>query len=223
MENILRGSRRSAGNSISEAETIRLACEGNPNAFECLYKVHNRRVYGLCFHIARNPTEAEDLTQEVFLQLFRKIHTFRAESRFSTWLHRLAVNVVLMQRRKKRYPEVSLDVQPDEDDYRAPIELGGPDLWLSGALDRVNLNNAIDQLPNGYKEIFVLFDIAGYEHKEIARILGCSVGNSKSQLFKARLRLRQLLQEVLRSQARERRELRCSLLAPVQRQGSGAG
>jgi len=222
MDNTARGS-RAADNNISEVEAIRSTCEGNSYAFEYLYKLHRRRVYGVCFHIAGNPTEAEDLTQEVFLQLFRKIHTFRGESRFSTWLHRLAVNVVLMQRRKKRYPEVSLDVKPDENDSKPPLELGGPDLWLSGTLDRVNLNNAIDQLPNGYKEIFVLFDITGYEHKEIAKILGCSVGNSKSQLFKARLRLRQLLQEVLRSQARERRELTCSLLAPVQRQGSGAG
>jgi len=119
------------------------------------------------------------------LQLFRKIHTFRGESRFSTWLHRLAVNVVLMRLRKKRYPEVSLDAttKPGEEDSRPLIELGRPDLRLNGLLDHINLSKAIDQLPNGCKEMFILHDVEGYEHNEIAKILGCSVGNSKSQLF----------------------------------------
>jgi len=199
-----------------EAETIRLACEGDSRAFELLYKSHSRRVYGLCFRIVGNPTEAEDLTQEAFLHLFRKIHTFRGESRFSTWLHRLAVNVVLMRLRKKRYPEVSLDAttKPGEEDSRPLIELGGPDLRLSGMLDHVNLSKAIDQLPDGYKQMFILHEVEGYEHKEIAGILGCSIGNSKSQLFKARLRLRKLLQEALRSQAREQRKSMRSLPVP---------
>ena len=199
-----------------EAETIRLACEGDSHAFELLYKSHSRRVYGLCFRIVGNPTEAEDLTQEAFLHLFRKIHTFRGESRFSTWLHRLAVNVVLMRLRKKRYPEVSLDAttKPGEEDSRPLIELGGPDLRLSGMLDHVNLSKAIDQLPDGYKQMFILHEVEGYEHKEIAGILGCSIGNSKSQLFKARLRLRKLLQEALRSQAREQRKSMRSLPVP---------
>lgn len=167
---------------MPEMEAIRLACEGDSRAFERLYKLHSRRVYGLCLRIAGNPTEAEDLTQEAFLQLFRKIHTFRGESRFSTWLHRLAVNVVLMRLRKNRYPEVSLDatVEPGDEDSRPLIELGGPDLRLSGVLDHVNLSNAINQLPDGYKEMFILHDVEGYEHKEIAGTLGCSVGNSKS-------------------------------------------
>ena len=94
---------------ISEAEAIRLACKGRSNAFEHLYKSHSGRVYSLCLRMAGNPAEAEDLTQEAFLQLFRKIHTFRGESSFSTWLHRLTVNVVLMRLRKKKHPEVSLD------------------------------------------------------------------------------------------------------------------
>ena len=204
---------------MPEAEAIRLACDGDSHAFERLYKLHSRRVYSLCLRIAGNPTEAEDFTQEAFLQLFRKIHTFRGESSFSTWLHRLTVNVVLMRLRKKRYPEVSLDatVESGEEDSRPLIELGGPDLRLSGVLDRVNLSKAIEQLPDGCKEMFILHDVEGYEHTEIAEILGCSVGNSKSQLFKAHLRLRKLLQEVLRSRAREERESMRSLPVPEQR------
>ena len=208
MERNFSGSRQINADDMSEVEAIRLARGGDSHAFERLYKLHSRRVYALCFRIVGNPTEAEDLTQDAFLQLFRKIHTFRGESRFSTWLYRLAVNVVLMQLRKKRCPEISLDAtsEPGEEDSRPLIELGGPDLRLSGVLDHINLSKAIEQLPDGYKEMFILHDVEGYEHKEIAEILGCSIGNSKSQLFKARLRLRKLLQEVLRSRARERRE-----------------
>ena len=217
MEPSFRGS-GSYPSDISEAEAIRLACEGDSNAFEILYKSHSRRVYGLCLRITGNPTEAEDLTQEAFLQLFRKIHSFRGESRFSTWLHRLTVNIVLMRLRKKRHPEVSLDAttEPGEEDSRPLIELGGPDLRLSGMLDHVNLSKAVDQLPDGYKQMFILHDVEGYEHNEIAEILGCSIGNSKSQLFKARVQLRKLLQEALRSQAREERKSMRSLPVPEQ-------
>jgi RNA polymerase sigma-70 factor, ECF subfamily len=202
---------------MAEQEAIRLACEGDANAFERLYKLHSRRVYALCLRFAGNPTDAEDLLQEAFLQLFRKIHTFRGESKFSTWLHRLAVNVILMRRRRKRHPEVSLDATNEPDDpYSKPLlDLGGPDLRLSGALDRVNLEKALEQLPDGYREMFILHDVEGYEHNEIAEILGCSVGNSKSQLFKARLRLRELLRESLRSRARERRQSSRPLPVPA--------
>jgi RNA polymerase sigma-70 factor (ECF subfamily) len=215
MEHSFRGSQIDPSD-ISEAEAIRLACEGDSNAFEILYKSHSRRVYGLCLRITGNTTEAEDLTQEAFLQLFRKIHSFRGESRFSTWLHRLTVNIVLMRLRKKRHPEVSLDAtaEPSEENSRPLIELGGPDLRLSGMLDHVNLSKAVEQLPDGYKQMFILHDVEGYEHNEIAKILGCSVGNSKSQLFKARVQLRKLLQEALRSQAREERKSMRSLPVP---------
>jgi RNA polymerase sigma-70 factor (ECF subfamily) len=159
--------------------------------------------------MVNNVSEAEDLTQEVFLQLFRKIHTFRGESKFSTWLHRLTLNLVLMKFRKKRYPEVSLDatLECDAEDSRPLMEFGGHDLRLSGVLDHINLSRAIEQLPDGYREMFILHDVEGYEHHEIAKLLGCSMENSKSQLYKARLRLRELLQEVVRTQAREKREL----------------
>ena len=195
-------------NECLEEDTIRLAQEGNAAAFEQLYRRHCGRVYALCLRMVNNANEAEDLTQEAFLQLFRKIHTFRGEAKFSTWLHRLTLNLVLMSFRKKRYPEVSLDatLESEEEDSRPLMEFGGPDLRLSGMLDHVNLSRAIEKLPDGYKEVFILHDVEGYEHVEIAEILGRSVGNSKSQLFKARLRLRELLQEALRSREREERQ-----------------
>jgi len=203
---------------MSEAEAIRLAVDGDHDAFERLYELHSRRVYSLCLRMAGNPTDAEDLTQEAFLQLFRKIHTFRGESRFSTWLHRLTLNVVLMRRRRKRHPEVSLDAtsEPDDSDAKPMIDPGAPDLHLSGVLDRVNLDKALQRLPEGYREMFILHDVEGYEHNEIAGLLGCSVGNSKSQLFKARVRLRQLLREVLRSRARAVRESSRAVSVPAQ-------
>jgi len=219
MEREFAGSGQTDADDMPEARAIRLACEGESRAFERLYKLHSRRVYGLCLRIAGNQAEAEDLTQDAFLQLFRKIHTFRGESSFSTWMHRLTVNVALMRSRRKRHPEVSLDaaVQPGEANSKPVMELGGPDLRLSGVLDRMTLSKAIDQLPDGYREVFILHDVEGYKHDEIAGILGCSIGNSKSQLFKARLRLRELLHEALRSRAREQRESTCSLPAPEQR------
>lgn len=155
-----------------------------------------------------NTAEAEDLTQEAFLQLFRKIATFRGESAFSTWLHRLAVNVVLMRLRKKKVLETSLEevTEPDEESGGPRRDFGGPDLRLSGSIDRVNLQRAIDELPPGYKQVFVLHDMQGYEHNEIADIMNCSIGNSKSQLHKARMRLRELLHETQRDQARSARQ-----------------
>ncbi len=141
-----------------------------------------------------NTAEAEDLTQEAFLQLYRKIGTFRGESAFSTWLHRLAVNVVLMHLRRKGLAEVSLEetLEPQQEDGPKK-DIGARDDVLAGSVDRINLERAIGSLPPGYRVIFVLHDVEGYEHNEIAGMMGCSVGNSKSQLHKARLKLRSLL------------------------------
>jgi RNA polymerase sigma-70 factor (ECF subfamily) len=152
-------------------------------------------------------TEAEDLTQEVFLLLLRKIHTFRGDSAFSTWLHRLTVNLVLMHLRKKQLPVVSIEANPDTDENAGSltIDMGAPDLLLEGSIDRINLERCIEQLPAGYRTMFVLHDIEGYEHNEIAEILGRSIGVSKSQLHKARLRLRELLHECKRQTARDER------------------
>jgi RNA polymerase sigma-70 factor (ECF subfamily) len=141
--------------------------------------------------------------------LFRKIHTFRGESAFSTWLHRLAVNIVLMRLRKKLPPTYSIEASLDPDDETTlphPASMiGAPDLLLEGSIDRINLERCIEQLPMGYRTIFVLHDIEGYEHHEIAEILGRSVGVSKSQLHKARTRLRELLHEVQREKTRDER------------------
>src|SRR5713226_9134956 len=169
---------------LTEAQAIRLAQRGDAAAFEYVYRLHSRRVYALCLRMVGNSTEAEDLTQEAFLQLFRKIHTFRGESAFSTWLHRLSVNVVRMRLRKKSLAETSLEevTEPDEETGGPRKEVGGPDLLLSGSVDRINLQRAVDQLPPGYRSVFVLHDVQGYEHNEIAEIMGCSIGNSKSQL-----------------------------------------
>ena len=200
--------RRTETSEMTEAEAIRLAQQGDAGAFERIYRLHSRRVYALCLRMVGNTAEAEDLTQDAFLQLFRKIGTFRGESAFSTWLHRLAVNVVLMKLRKKTLPETSLEESTDpEDESSGPRrEIGAPDLVLSGSIDRVHLERAIEQLPPGYRQVFVLHDVQGFEHNEIARLMECSIGNSKSQLHKARMRLRELLQETLRSLARQERQ-----------------
>ena len=179
-------------------ETIGQAQQGDAAAFEALYKLHSRRVYALCLRMVGDAAEAEDLTQEAFLQLFRKIYTFRGESAFSSWLHRLTANIVLMRFRKKRPIPISLDevTRSDGENERPALEVGAPDPRLLGLFDRVNLQGALERLPEGYKSMFLLHDVQGYEHKEIANLLGCSVGNSKSQLHKARKRLRELLHEV---------------------------
>ena len=179
---------------MTEAEAIDRAKTGDAASFEVLYGLHKRRVYSLCLRMTGNTADAEDLTQEAFLQLYRKIASFRGESAFSTWLHRLAVNVVLMRLRKKGLPEVSLEetLEPQQDDGPRR-DIGAPDNALVGAIDRVNLERAIESLPPWYRIIFVLHDIEGYEHNEIADMLGCSIGNSKSQLHKARMKLRDLL------------------------------
>jgi RNA polymerase sigma-70 factor (ECF subfamily) len=193
--------------TLTEAEAIRLAQGGDAVAFEFLYQLHGRRVYALCLRMVNNPSDAEDLMQEAFLQLFRKISTFRGESAFSTWLHRMTVNVVLMRLRKKSLPVSSLEemTEPDEENGGPRKDIGEADLRLSGAVDRVNLERSIEKLPPGYRTVFVLHDVQGYEHNEIADIMECSVGNSKSQLHKARTRLRDLLQEAVREQARQER------------------
>lgn len=177
-------------------ETIRRAQKGDAAAFEVLYQLHCRRVYSLCLRMARDPVEAEDLTQEAFMQVFRKIHTFRGESAFSSWLYRLTANIVLMRFRKKTPPIASLDelLGYDDESNRPKFEIGVQDQCLTGLIDRLNLDGAVEQLPKGSKLMFVLHDVHGYEHHEIAALVRCSVGNSKSQLHKARKRLRELLQ-----------------------------
>jgi len=177
-----------------EAEAIEEAKKGSAEAFEYLYNKHKRRVYSLCLRMTGNTAEAEDLTQEAFIQLFRKIGSFRGESAFSTWLHRLAVNLVLMRLRKKTLLTTPMEEAPGQSPGDSRVkEYGAQDLNLVGTVDRVALDKAIQALPAGYRIIFHLHDVEGYEHKEIAGMIGCSVGNSKSQLHKARMKLRELL------------------------------
>jgi RNA polymerase sigma-70 factor (ECF subfamily) len=178
-----------------EKEIIRQAQEGDLGAFERIYRRYNRRVYALCLRMTKNQATAEDLTQEAFLQVFRKIHTFRGESAFYTWFHRLTVNVVLMSLRKRKSMEVSWQYQYEhEGESGARVQdAGAADPALSGLFDRENLNRALRRMPKGYKRVLVLHDVFGYEHNEIAVALECSTGNSKSQLHKARERMRSLL------------------------------
>jgi RNA polymerase sigma-70 factor (ECF subfamily) len=200
--------------NLPEAEAIGLAKRGDERGFEQIYRLHSQRVYNLCLRMMRgNAAEAEDLTQEAFLQLFRKISTFRGESAFSTWLHRLAFNIVLMRIRRRRHQVLSLDeiLEPGENTTRLQKTIGGRDLRLSGSLDRVDLERALEQLPPGYKAVFILHDVQGYEHKQIADIRGCSLGNSKSQLHKARARMRDLL----RTGARDKNHDFAESLEPV--------
>ena len=192
------GSHRSA-----DAEILARAQAGDHQAFAQLYAMHKRRIYSLCLRMVGNVAEAEDLTQEAFLQLHRKIATFRGDSAFSTWLHRLAVNVVLMQLRKKGLSLVSLDEAMEPNPEEGPSRsFGAPDLALTGAIDRLALEHAIAELPAGYRLIFILHDVEGFEHNEIASMLDCSIGNSKSQLHKARLKLRESLRAQSRQEAR---------------------
>jgi RNA polymerase sigma-70 factor (ECF subfamily) len=179
----------------SEKEAITRACRGDAGAFEYLYKAHCRHVYSVCLRMIRNPAEAEDLMQQTFLQVFRKIGTFRGESGFSTWLHRVTVNIVLMHLRRRKRTEVLLeDLDHPGSDNEAPREFGASDTSMFGAIDRLNLRRAIRRLPSGYKRFFLLYDVIGYGHHEIAQRLGCSTGCSKSQLHRARKQLRRLLQ-----------------------------
>jgi RNA polymerase sigma-70 factor (ECF subfamily) len=178
-----------------EVEIIRLAQEGDAGAFEQLYRRYGRRVYHLCLRIVKNEAEAEDLTQEAFLRVFRKIHTFQGKAAFSTWLHRVSVNTVLMSLRKKKRVEIPLENDDQyEEDPGVPRQIPGrADPALSGLFDRENLKRVFRELPQGYKRMLVLHDVLGYDHNEIALLVKCSVGNSKSQLHKARIRVRTLL------------------------------
>ena len=187
-------SRKPLVTELTEAEAIKGAKLGDVECFELLYDLHKSRIYSLCLRMVGNIQAAEDLTQETFLQVYRKIASFRGDSAFSTWLHRLTVNIVLMHVRKRGLPVVSLEETLEPNEEGGPQRnYGSQDRVLTGCIDRINLERVIESLPPGYRIIFVLHDVEGYEHNEIAEMLGCSVGNTKSQLHKARLKLRDLL------------------------------
>lgn len=174
----------------SDRDLARKAAAGDMHSFEQLYERHNRRVYSLCLRMTQNASEAEDLAQEVFIQLFRKIGSFRGESAFTTWLHRLTVNQVLMHFRKR---SVKMEQTTEEGETPVQVVKGTENPNSMPVVDKIALDKAIEQLPPGYRTVFTLHDVEGHEHEEIARMLGCSVGTSKSQLHKARMKLRGLL------------------------------
>jgi RNA polymerase sigma-70 factor, ECF subfamily len=178
----------------SEGSLIRRAKAGDEQAFATLYQLHKKRVYSVCLQMTRDVADAEDLTQEAFLQVFRSISSFRGDSAFSTWLHRIAVNTVLMKlRRRKAPPLVSLDEPVSAESPSLKRDIAKADLNLNGAIDRIALGRAAEELPAGCRQIFDLHQIKGYQHHEIAQLLKCSIGNSKSQLHKAKIKMRDVL------------------------------
>jgi RNA polymerase sigma-70 factor, ECF subfamily len=177
----------------TDLDLVRRAQQGDSDAFSSLFHAHKARIYSVCLRMTNNTAEAEDLTQDAFLQVFRKLQTFRGDSALSTWLYRIAVNTVLMHFRKKALRQISLDEPYSQDAKMVRREYGSKDDRLTGSVDRIALARAIKELPAGYRTIFLLHEVEGYEHQEIAQLLDCSVGNSKSQLHKAKLRIRELL------------------------------
>lgn len=168
----------------------KLAAAGDMEAFEKIYRRYQTRVFGLCLRMTRNVPQAEDLTQEVFIQLFRKINTFRGEASFTTWLHRLTVNHVLMHFRK---PFVRTERTTEDGEAPTCAAAGTENPGEMSVMDRISLEEAVRELPLGYRTVFILHDVEGYEHEQIGQMLGCAIGTSKSQLHKARMKLRSLL------------------------------
>lgn len=178
----------------SERTLVQRAQCGDQEAFAMLFQLHKKRVYSVCLQMTKDVADAEDLTQEAFLQVFRNVNSFRGDSAFSTWLYRIAVNTVLMKlRRRKTPPILSLDEPVSAESPSLKRDVGKADPNLSGAVDRIALRRAIEELPLGCRQIFDLHEVQGYQHHEIARQLQCSIGNSKSQLHKAKMKMRDLL------------------------------
>ncbi|MGH9395642.1 MAG: RNA polymerase sigma factor [Terriglobia bacterium] len=182
-----------AARANAQTQLIARAQRGDGAAVEGLVNAHKGRVYSLCLSMTRDAAEAEDLTQDALLQMFRRIATFRGESAFSTWLHRLVVNVVLMQLRRRHCEYVPLDECNREPEKAVRHEYRSEDPRLAGSIDRIALSRAIAQLSPSSRLVFVLHDVEGYGHNEIAEIMHCAVGTSKSQLHRARLKLRESL------------------------------
>jgi RNA polymerase sigma-70 factor (ECF subfamily) len=192
----------------TERSLVQRAQRGDEQAFATLFQLHKKRVYSVCLLMTKDIAEAEDLTQEAFLQVFRSVGSFRCDSAFSTWLYRIAVNTVLMKLRRRKAPPISLDEPVSAESPSLRRDIGRADPRLSGAVDRIALRRAMQELPEGCRKIFALHEVEGYQHHEIAKMLDCSVGNSKSQLHKAKMKMRDLLFP-------KRRVLRRPATAPV--------
>jgi RNA polymerase sigma-70 factor (ECF subfamily) len=171
-----------------DSTDVALAAAGDRLAFERLYRSHANRVYALCTRMSGSRTKGEELTQDVFVRTWEKLPQFRGESAFSTWLHRLAVNVVL-NARKTEGKEASRTDESDVGDERW-TEIGRAPMHI----ERMDLSDAIAKLPPGARNVFVLHDIEGYKHEEIAELCGITSGGSKAQLHRARLLLRGALE-----------------------------
>lgn len=192
-----RNMRESASKSAgcpSLNQAIRLVHQGDTKAFEYIYRSYCGLVYRICLRMLRNPVDAEDAAQDVFVRLFRKIDTFRGESAFSSWLYRVATNTVLMRFRKNKL-RMTLE-GTGEVNGSLPREAGVTDAEQDSLAGRIDLQAAIDVLPEGYKGAFLLHHVQGYAHREIAEIFGYSIGCSKSQVHKARKLLRELLRDM---------------------------
>lgn len=174
----------------ADLDCAQKAAAGDRQAFEEIYWKYHQRVFGICFRMSKNTSEAEDLTQQVFIQLFKKIGSFRGDSAFSTWLHRMTVNLVLMQFRKKR---AFLEDTTEDGNLPETFHLGRSSTLGTEAISRILIREAIDKLPKGYRQMLILHDVFGYEHHDIAKMLDRAAGTSKSQLFKARRKLRKIL------------------------------
>lgn len=185
---------RAENNRDDERSLVQRAQNGDEQAFSTLFQTHKKRVYSVCLLMTKDVADAEDLTQEAFLQVFRSVGSFRGDSAFSTWLYRVAVNTVLMKlRRRKAPPLVSLDEPVSSESPSLRRDVGKADASLFSAIDRIALRRAMLELPEGCRRIFALHEVEGYQHHEIAKMLECSVGNSKSQLHKAKMKMRDLL------------------------------
>jgi RNA polymerase sigma-70 factor (ECF subfamily) len=168
-------------------DLVARAQAGDQTAFRELYRQHAGRVYALCLRLTGDGRDAEERTQDVFVRLWDKLRSFRGDSAFSSWLHRLAVNVVLNEQRTTGRRERR--VMPAEDpDHVAGAQHAAP-LHLN-----IDLERAIAELPDGAREVFVLYDIEGYGHADIAQLVGIAEGTSKAQLFRARRLLREKLE-----------------------------
>jgi RNA polymerase sigma-70 factor (ECF subfamily) len=177
----------------SERSLVQRAQHGDEQAFATLFQLHRNRVHSVCLRMTKDMAEAEDLTQEAFLQVFRRIGLFRCDCAFSTWVYRIAVNTVLMKLRRRKALPLSLDEPVSSESSSLRRDIGRTDLRLSGAIDRIALRRAMRELSKSCRKILVLHEVQGYQHHEIAKMLDCSIGNSKSQLHRAKMKMRKLL------------------------------
>lgn len=190
---------------IDEDEAIERAKNGDIRGYEVLYSRHRRAIYSLCLRRTRNVCDAEDLTQEVFMQLYRKIGSFRAEAKFRTWLYQIALNFMLMHARRERWKRVDL-TSSLEDSLSLRLKSCTPAEYMA-------LRQAISDLPRGRKNVVLLHDFAGYTHQEVARRLGVTVSTSRARLYRAHVSLRNVLgQRVLPSPELQQSESSCDFL-----------